>query len=342
MASGDIISQAELDSLLSSLETGAGRGVGARAPRSLGEGRSTATPLRKRHGATAVHEARVHDFARGEALSRSTLQALESLYGAFAITAAARLSTYLRARCRIALLSVDQLTYQQFKRSVPDPTVIGLLDLVHLPGQAILEINQSVGLWIIDHILGGEGEAPKLARPLTDVEKVLVEGALSNLVSELRIAFPGLPEATAALAHVLHSAEAAAIAEPAEPVVVASFEITLDNLTGMASICIPADSLRPAADAQSRGDSAEQTAVWWAAADESAVAASLMRLRIPCRVRLGTASVSAAHLASIAVGDVICLDRPLSGAMEFLVAGRPKFNCHPVAAGTKLAVEITR
>jgi len=114
VASDEIITQAELDSLLSSLETGAGRSVGTHAPRSFSEGGSVPTPLRRRHGATAVHEARVHDFARGEALSRSTLQALESLYSTFAITAAARLSTYLRARCRIALLSVDLLTYQQF------------------------------------------------------------------------------------------------------------------------------------------------------------------------------------------------------------------------------------
>jgi flagellar motor switch protein FliM len=319
MASEEIITQAELDSLLSSLETGAG---------------DSAPPVRRRRGAAAVHEARVHDFARGEALSRSTLQALESLYSTFAITAAAKLSTYLRARCRIALLSVDQLTFQQFRRSVPDPTVIGLLDLVQLPGQAILELNQSVGLWIIDHILGGEGEAPKVVRPLTDVEKALVEGALSNLVSELHIALPGLPEAKTALARVLHSAEGAGIAGPTEPVVVASFEITLGDLTGMASICIPAESLRPAADVHSASDSAD--------AGGNGVAPSLMHVRVPCRVRLGTASVSAGDLAGLAVGDVLCLDTPSSGAMDLLVAGRPKFRCRPVSVGAKVAVEITR
>jgi flagellar motor switch protein FliM len=309
-----IITQGELDSLLSSLETGAGEG-GRRAGR--------------RHGATAVHEARVHDFARGDALSRSMLQALESSYAGFAATAAAKLSGYLRARCRMALLSVDQLSYQQFKRSVPDPTVIGLLDLIHLPGEAVLELNQSVGLWIIDRMLGGAGEPPTLARALTEIEKALVSGALSILVSELSIALPGLPHAHATLLRVLHSAEAAEIAGPSEPVVVTSFEITLDDLIGMASICIPAGSLRGVADPQSASDAGES----------EVVSAALMHIRIPCAVRLGTVTMSAADVAGVAVGDVICLDRPPSGAMQFLVAGRPKFTCLPVPAGARSAAD---
>ncbi len=313
MPPDQIITQADLDSLLSSLGISAGE---------------KARRARRKSGAAVVHEARVHDFARGETLSRSMLQALESLCTSFAIAAAGRLSSYLRVRCRMALLSLDQLTYHQFKRSVPDPTVIGVLNLPNLPGQAILEVNQSLGVWIVDHLLGGHGDISKSTRPLTEIERSLMEGTLSAMVSELTLTLPDLPVTKANLVSILHSAESARIAEPTDPVIVASFELTLNDLTGMASICFPIHLFRT------------KEAPLVGSAQKQMIAASLLEINLPCSIQLGAAHLTVAELAQLAEGDVICLQNTPATPMQFLVSDRPKFSCRLIAQGTQVAVEI--
>jgi len=319
MAEEQVVTQDELNSLLSSLEMGT---------------EQVFSRVRRRRKLAVVHEARVHDFARTEALSRMMLRGLETVYSQFAATVSSRLSAYFRARWHIALLSLDQLTYEQFKRAVPDPTVIGLLNLTPLPGKAILELNLSIGFWIVDRMLGGGGELPKAVRPLTSIESALVENALSKMVSELSIPWPGVSPVQAELTQVLHSPGGAEIAAPGQAVIVASFEVNADDLTGMASICIPVDSLKPISQEQSSDSPSAGTSTGASPRE------CLTHIPVPCAVRLGTLRISAAELRTLKAGDVLCLDRSASSPIEFLVGHLPRFRCRPLTLGRKLVVEI--
>src|SRR5512135_2474699 len=131
MTSEQIVTQEELNSLLSSLGT---------------ELETDHPAGRNRRRRAVVHEARVHDFQRSDTLGRSIVQRLEAVHELFARNGANTLAMYLHRRCQIAPLSLDQLTFEQFQRSVPDPTVIAVFDLSPLPGKALLEINQVIGL----------------------------------------------------------------------------------------------------------------------------------------------------------------------------------------------------
>lgn len=55
------------------------------------------------------------------------------------------LSTYLSAQLRIgvqaSLISVEQLTYEEFIRSIPDPSVMVVFSMKPLEGNGILEIK---------------------------------------------------------------------------------------------------------------------------------------------------------------------------------------------------------
>ena len=59
------------------------------------------------------------------------------------------LSTYLSAQLRIgvqaSLISVEQLTYEEFIRSIPDPSVMVVFSMKPLEGNGILEIKTTTG-----------------------------------------------------------------------------------------------------------------------------------------------------------------------------------------------------
>ena len=326
MSAEEAVTQEVLASLLSSL---------AATKESEGP-RGRARPASRR-----VHEARVHDFARSEALPRATVQGLEGVYATFARAAASSLSAYLRTPFQMSLLSLDQLTYDQFVRSVPDPTVIAVFSMKPLPGKAILELNPAICFWIADRMLGGEGGIVEKPRPLTDMEKALLEGAVSRLLGELGAACESLIHVEPDLVEVLDAARAAEIAKPADPVGVASFEVTVGSLTGMASICLPAMSLKlggvvvgPSGDV--RGDRSPGAGPPLG----SGLEAALSSLPVSCAVRLGGVAISAAELAELEEGDVLCLDRRVEEDWDIFVAGVPKFRGRPVRSGEKLALEI--
>jgi len=326
MSEKQAVTQDELDSLLSSLA------VAKRDEKGRGGGRT---------GDRQVHEARVHDFARSEALPRTTVQALEGVYSSFARGAQAALSAYLRTPFQAAMLSLDQLTYDQFVRSVPDPTVIAVFSAAPLPGRAILELNPAIGFWIVDRMLGGDGDIAKTPRPLTDIEKALMERPVSRLLDELRTAWEDFHRIEPGLVEMVDSAGAAEIAKATDAVAVASFEVTIGSLAGMASICFPGISLKlGGVGAALSEDPAAQASFRDAASMRQSVAAALSPVAVSCAVRLGTVCVSAAELADLEKGDVLCLNEPIDGALEMSVEGVPKFQCRPLRSGEKQAVEI--
>ncbi len=296
---------------------------------------------RGRPGAARVHEARVHDFARSADLSSPTVQALEGIHSSFARAVTVTLSAYLHGAFEVSLLSLDQLSYSQFARSVPEPTVVCVFSVKPLPGRAILELNPSIGFWIVDRLLGGEGEIVKTPRPLTELEKALIEGTLSRMLRELGTAWEEMLHLEPELIEITDSAGAAEIARPADAVAVASFEVTVGPIAGMASVCFPVISLKlgkvdvgPSEEAAGKGARAEASSL------REGLEAAISGAEVDCVVRLGTTRMSAADLADLAPGDVLCLDRASSAELEMLVAGRPKFRCRPVRSGDRAAVEI--
>ena len=317
MASEQIVTQEELNSLLSSLGT---------------ELEGDASAGRNRRRRAVVHEARVHDFQRSDALGRSVVQQLESVHELFARNAANTLAMYLHRRCQISPLSLDQLTFEQFQRSVPDPTVIAVFDLSPLPGKALLEINQVIGLSIVDSMIGRTEGAPSVTRPLSEVEKALVKGALEKLLTDLRNAWKPIAAIKAGLLQIVHSPEAARITEPADPVIVGFFEVRLGDLVGMASICLPSHALRTAAGggAPSLPDEAR----------EERLISHVSGMQAACTVQLTTLRLPVADLAALGEGDVLRLDVGPSDPVTLLVEGLPKFSCRTALSGLHLVAEV--
>ncbi len=152
---GDVLSQAEVESLLSAMESG-----------SLGEPRSELpAAASRRMAATPSPKPRekvvAYDFKRPERVGKEQMRALQTLHEGFGRNFGAALSALLRSIVEVKLTSVDQLTYSEFVFSLENPTCFNLLRAAPLEGNLILDINPSILYPIIDRLLGGGRESAR-------------------------------------------------------------------------------------------------------------------------------------------------------------------------------------
>lgn len=325
--SGEVLSQAEVESLLSSLD-----GASAPAP-SRTQARSESG--RPREKVTA------YDFKRPERVGKDQMRALQTLYEGFGRNFGAQLSTLLRSIVEVKLTSVDQLTYSEFVFSLENPTCFNLLKAEPLEGNLILDINPSILYPIIDRLLGGGKESAPLARrPLTEIELRLVSRITGLFLAEMRRAWENVLELDLAVIRVESNPQLVQIVPPNEVVVLISFELTLGELRGMMNLCIPYNAIE-------RISSRLTSNSWTAYGRRTANAESIQQIsqnlhgsQVDVVIQLAETSLTARELIGLRVGDVITTEKDIRTAVEVLVEGAPKFRAKLGAYKGHKAIEV--
>ncbi|MCA9439409.1 MAG: flagellar motor switch protein FliM, partial [Candidatus Omnitrophica bacterium] len=105
----EILSQSEIDSLLNALSSG--------------------TIEEDVHVSEPTKGVKVYDFKHPDRFSKDQTRSLQMLHEHFSRLFSTSLSTYLRTITEVKLVSVDQLSYDEFIRSIPNPTCVNLIDM---------------------------------------------------------------------------------------------------------------------------------------------------------------------------------------------------------------------
>jgi flagellar motor switch protein FliM len=126
---------------------------------------------------------KIYDFKRPDRFSREQIRTFSTMHETFARLTVADLSTLLCSMVHIRVASVDQLTYEEFIRSLPCPTALADINMEPLKGNAIMEIDPAITFSIIDKICGGCGDGTKYQHELTDIETFIMEGIIIRMLS---------------------------------------------------------------------------------------------------------------------------------------------------------------
>ena len=147
----DILSQEEVDALLSAVSAGVSESESTSTP-------DVSTPV---FGGFSSDDSEkslsLYDFRRPDRVSKDQMRTLQNLHEGFARQFSTTLTNFLRTFVEIELVSVDQLTYSEFVMSISNPSCIYVFKMEPLEGNAILEINPSLVFFIIDRLFGGQG-----------------------------------------------------------------------------------------------------------------------------------------------------------------------------------------
>lgn len=319
----EILSQSEIDQLLAALTSGA----------------VNADELKKEESKKKV---RVYDFRRPNKFSKDQIHTLQVIYENYARSLSTFLSAQLRAPVQIELLSVEQTTYDEFMRSIPNPTILNIFSLYPLEGSSIMEINQKLGFAFLDRLLGGPGTVPEKTRPLTEIEQTVMERLAQKMLDYLQEPWSSIIEMDPAIERIETNPQFTQLVSPSEIVMVVSLETKMADVLGLINICIPFLVLEPVVDKLSVHYYYASSGQKFSPENTALIKNKLERTQVAVRVVLGRATITVKDLLELAPGDVIPLERSINDDLEVMIGQRAKFLGKPGSYNNRYAVQISQ
>lgn len=317
----DVLSQGEIDALLTALSTGS----------------VDADTLKEEETKKKI---KLYDFKRPNKLSKDQIHTLHVIYENYSRSLSTYLSGQLRAPVQMEVLSVEQLTYEEFIRSVPSTTIINVFSVHPLEGNAILEINPNLGFAFLDRLLGGPGGYTEKIRGLTEIEQTIIERLSQKMLDFLREPWESIINLEPIVERVETNPQFTQLVSPAEIMIIASLETIMGDIQGLINICIPYIVLEPIVDKLTVHfyySAAQKTS----ATNMNTIQRKLQNTKVPLRVVVGTTTISVKELLELSAGDVIQLDKNVNAELEVIIGQRPKFICRPGIFGNKISVQVT-
>jgi flagellar motor switch protein FliM len=330
----DILSQEEVDALLSAVSTG----DVATQPAAAASGVSAGTAVRASQGEKSIA---LYDFRRPDRISKDQMRTLQNLHEGYARLFSTSLTSYLRTLVEIELVSVDQLTYSEFIMSISNPSCIYIFQMEPLEGQAIFEVNPSLVFFILDRLFGGQGKPTEQNRELTDIEQHVMVRIIDRGLSDLKEVWERIGIFSPKIENYETNPQFVQIAPPGETVILISLEVRMQNASGLMSLCFPYILLENVLEKLSGETwmSSQRTSTH---ETRKVIRNEIMGLPVLVQAIIGETELTVRDLLQLQEGDVICLDKPEKEDLILRVGDKTKMACRPGLVGRKKAVQVTQ
>lgn len=319
---GDVLSQAEIDALLSALSTGS----------------VDANELKQEQKKKKV---RVYDFRRPNKFSKDQIHTIQVIYENYARSLGTFLSGQLRTAVQLEVLSVEQVTYEEFIRSIPSTTVLNIFSIYPLEGNAIMEINPNLAFAFIDRMMGGPGLPPEKIRSLTEIEQTVMERLGQRMLDFMAEPWESIIEIDPAVERVETNPQFTQLVSPTEVMIIISLETKMGDVLGMINLCIPYLVLEPIIGKLSVHYYYSNVGKTPSAEDIHTMQQRLENTVVPVRAVLGRTVITVKDLLELVVGDVIPLEQTIRDEVEIQIGQATKFLGRPGVQANRMAVQIT-
>lgn len=319
--SGEVLSQSEIDALLSAITTG----------------EMDAEELKKE---TNEKKVKVYDFKRALRFSKDQIRSLTRIHENFARLLTTFFSAQLRTYVQISVASADQIPYEEFIRSIPKMTILNVFEVPPLDGRILMEVNPNIAYAMMDRMLGGKGTSLNKVENLTEIETNIMSNTFERSFEYLREAWETIADIDPLLADFEVNPQFLQMVSPNETVVVISLNTTIGETSGMINLCIPHVVLEPIIP--------KLSVHYWMQTDKKArepkeVAVLEKRLKkadVPISVELGNSEISIQDFLMLDVGDVIELNQHIEKPLTIKIGDIPKFEGQAGKMNKKIAVQV--
>lgn len=288
MSSADVLSQDEIDALLSGVDEG---------------------DVATEEGVGDPEEARPYDLTTQERIVRGRLPTLEMLNERFARNFRIRLVSMLRRTVDISIEGVRMMKYGEYSHALYVPTSLTLVHVRPLKGTGLFMMESQLVFKLVDNFFGGFGMHAKIeGRDFTPAELRVITRVLEQAIDELQRSWaPVYPVTIQTVSHEMNP-QLANIVSSTEVVVVNSFRIEVEGGGGKFDIVFPYSMIEPIRDLLDggmQGDRLEVDERW-----TQALKRELGLAEIELAAQLGETRMTLADIARMEVGDVLPFEMP--------------------------------
>lgn len=317
----EVLSQSEIDALLSALSTGDVE------PDQIKEKEEK-------------HKVKKYDFRSPQKFSKDHIRTLEMVHDSFARIVSNYLSGQLRKHVKIEIQSVEQITYEEFVHSIPNPTILTIFKMPPLQGNILLEMNPQFSFQILDILLGGTGEKNENTKEFSEIEKNILSNITSEMIKSMVLAWDGILDVKPEFEFLETNPTANQTLAPNEPVALLSFLVELGKNSTYMNLCIPYLSIEKVLD--------KLVVQYWFKGEEDELADEVKQklkkgiepVEVNMHVELGKTQITIDDFLKLVKGDVLILDSKCSEPVRVFVENEECFVAKPGVIGKNMGVEI--
>jgi len=318
---GEVLSQEEIDSLLSALSSG----------------EVDVEEMQNNNEKTVKN----YDFKRPAKFSKEHLRTLELIFEHYSRLLSTNLPVYLRKNVQVNVASSETVTFSEFTNALSNPVVLGIINFQPLNGNIVLEISSNVSYAILDRMLGGQGVPLDKIREYSEIELGILDKIVSISTQLLREPWKNVVEVSPLLERIETNPQFAQIIAPNEMIAIVTLNIKMGDVEGFMNVCLPFVTIEDIIDNLN-------TKFWFTNMitndDEShteQIEAMLRRVDVPVKAVLGKSQIQVSDFLGLQVGDIIRLDRSVSDELDLYVGNIKKFTAMPGTEKDRYAVRVT-
>jgi flagellar motor switch protein FliM len=219
----EVLSQEEIDQLLTAINAGD-------------------TEPEDFRPASQCRKIKIYDFKRPDKFSKEQIRTMSILHETFARQATFVLTNRFKISCHVHVASVDQLTYEEFIRSIPTPTTLAVIDLNGtMENQTIIEIDPAISFSFIYRAFGGNKDdgCVKKQHELTRLEWIVMTDVITRLLDCMRESWAQILDIYPEISHRDTTPQFINTVPPTEMTVLVTLEAKIGETEGMININYP-------------------------------------------------------------------------------------------------------
>ncbi|WP_035289812.1 flagellar motor switch protein FliM [Clostridium sp. KNHs214] len=317
----EVLSQGEIDALLSALSSG------ELEPEQLAK--------------QEEHKVKKYDFRSPQKFSKDHIRTLELVHDNYARIISSYLSAHLRTNVKVKIMSVQQITYEEFIHSIPNPTILTAFNMSPLSGSILFEANPEFVFKVLDILLGGSGEKEFKMREFTDIDKNIIRNVNEGLIGNLKLAWEDILDVVDPKIESLETNPALnQTLAPNEPVALITFSVDMVDSNSFINICIPYLSIEKVLDKL-------VVQYWFKESDDAFKEDSREKIKnrlnivdIQIKALLGKCSLTVEDFLRLNKGDIITLDQKTSEPMDVLIGEQTHYYGKVGTIGKNKGVQI--
>lgn len=326
----EILSQAQIDELLGSLQSGD-------------------MDLEEVEEQGSNKKIKEYDFTSPKKFTREQLRLLSNIFDSFARLFSLHLSSMLRVSCQMEVLQVEEEDYREFNNALSDSVLVGIINMSSRQyriedKQMLLEMARPISFSIVDRLLGGDGSGYALDRDYTEIELTLLDYLYKQVATILKNSWNNYMEIDHELDMLETNSRMIQIIQPDEACAIVVLEITLEGLKGNVNICLPStalDSVFKVFDSKyvklpKKGDKEQEQL------RRDSILDAISDSSLSVSAELGKVDVSLQDLLNLQPGDIIPLRNAANGSVLLKVEGLPWFTATIGNKKKKYAVKIDK
>lgn len=319
----EILSQSEIDELLSALSSG------EVVPDQVVENKDS-------------KQVKKYDFRSPKKFSKDITTTLEMIHDSYARIISGYLTAQVRTNVQVKVAIVDQVTYEEFIRSVNSPTILSTYRLPPLAGTLLLETSPQFVFQILDIMFGGSGTTMFKTREFTDIEKTVIRNINEKLIENLRLAWEDVLDVQPEFIDIETNPALNQTMAPNEPVAIITLSVKMNSVQTYINLCVPYISIEKVMDRmlvkyRFTGIPADDSIPF-----RQNIERKIQGVPLKMEAVLGNTEISIRSFLDLQIGDVIQFDKKANDPLDIFVGDRLHFKGLPGICNKNMAVRVAQ